>query len=425
MSQRLPILSCCLALSFCLPAWCQETASAVTRLLNGNKFSATLSRIDGVRAVFSAAEKERSVALEDLLVWGQPSELRKGSYLLLADGGVIAGEVTAITSDHVQLASARRPGLWKSSRLPRKEIKAMVFQSSASLPDRERFDFTLLSATDAQDRLLLASGDSLSGSLLDAAPPDEAEGAAPTLRFLLPGAKEPLAIGQERVVAAVFGGRAAAQAAPAAGFWLAMADGSLVLASGIEATADAVDIRLANGATLTAAAADDDLEPPESFWSRVTLLQPLSQRVDYLSDLKTIGFKHVPLLDWQQDYANDRSAPHAGLRARGERFVKGIGMPATSRLAYEIPDGAKRFEAEIAIDDEAGRAGSVIFRVFLEAADGMWKPAFESKIVRGGDPPQSVRVELGEAGRLALVVDMADHGDQRDWADWLNARFVK
>jgi hypothetical protein len=157
----------------------------------------------------------------------------------------------------------------------------------------------------------------------------------------------------------------------------------------------------------------------------VAFLQPLSPRVTYLSDVQTIGFKHVPLLDWQQDYANDRSVTRSRLRASGRAFVKGIGMPATSRLAYDIPEGAKQFEAEIAIDDDAGRSGSIVFRVFLEASGQPWKPAFESKILRGGDGLQNVRVELGDARRLALVADMADHGDQRDWADWLNARFVK
>jgi hypothetical protein len=394
-------------------------------LVNDGTFNATLKRVDGDQAVFSTADQERSVALRDLRIWGRPSEPRKGAYVLLADGGMIVGEVTAIAPDHVQIASTRRPGLWRASRLPRQQIKAIVYQSSASPPQRERFDFKLLSAADAQDRLLLVSGDSLRGSLLDAARPAEGEAATPALRFLLPGANEPLAIGQERIVAAVLGERAAGQAPDAGRFWLAMADGSQVLASGIETTEDSVVVTLASGATLTAAAADNNLEPPESFWSRVALVQPLSPRIDYLSDLKTIGFKHVPLLDWQEDYANDRSVTHSRLRAGGERFIKGIGMPATSRLAYEIPAGAKRFEAEIAIDDDAIRGGSVVFRVFLETMNESWKPAFESEIVRGGDSPRHVRVELGAAQRLALVVEMADRGDQRDWADWLNARFVK
>lgn len=419
MRRTLLLLTYCLALAWCAPVWCQE---ARARLMDGGQFEATLSRLDGDAAEFLGGDQERRVALKDLLLWGRPWELRKGSYLLLADGGLVVGEITSIASDQVEFTSARRPGLWKASRLPRKEVRAIVYKSSASLPERERFNDTLYSSTDTQDRLLLTGGDSLSGTLLDSKAADEA---TQSLRFLLPGAKEPLEIGQDRIVAAVLAGRAASREAATSGFWLGMADGSLVLASDIKATETSVSVALANGSTLEAVAADNDLEPPESFFSRIVLVQPFSPRVSYLSDLKTIGFKHVPLLDWQIDYANDRSVTHSRLRAAGERFVKGIGMPATSRLAYEIPPGASVFEAEIALDDDAGSAGSVIFRVFLQLPGESWQPAYESELVRGGDPPRKVRVELGEARRLALVVDMADHGDQRDWADWLNARFVK
>lgn len=313
-------------------------------------------------------------------------------------------------------------GLWKPSQISRKGIKAIVYQSSASPFERERFDDELLSATDSQDRLLLVDGDSLSGSLLDAVTADE--GTPPMLRFLLAGGKESLQIATDRIAAIVFANKTARPYA-ASGFWLSMADGSLLRAEGIRQNDETISLALPGGSMLDAAAVDANVEPPETFWSRVTFLQPLSPRVTYLSDLSTIGFKHVPLLDWQQEYVNDRSLTHSALRASGQMFVKGIGMPATSRLAYDIPDGARRFEAEIAIDDDAGGAGSVIFRVFLESPGQSWKPVFESKTLRGGDAPQRVRIELGEARRLALVLDMADHGDQCDYANWLNARFVK
>lgn len=423
--MRWRLLVGCLLLSVCVRCWSQEPLPPAARLVDGSNFNASLAGTDENQFVFSTDDKERTIALDDLLDWGRPAEFRKGTYLLLADGGMLVGEVTSITAEHIQFVSARRPGLWKSNRIPRKDVKSIFYQSSSSAPERDRFDFQLLASTDAQDRLLLADGDSLSGSLLDASSSEDADGAMPVLRFLPPGAKETLKIAQQRVIAVVFAGNGTPPRADANRFWIGLADGSLVLAAGIAPAGDAVTVTLAGGAVLQAAAADSDLEPPESFWSRVTFLQPLSQRVTYLSDVKTIGFKHVPLFDWQQGYANDRSVTRSNLRAGGQRFVKGIGMPATSRLAYEIPEGAKRFEAETAVDDAAGRAGSVTFRVFLEAVGGSWKPAFESKIVRGGDPLQSVRVELGETRRLALVVEMADHGDQRDWADWLNARFVK
>jgi hypothetical protein len=421
--MRLRILACCVSLSLTLPVCSQESKPSTARLLDGTTLDARLVRIESDQVVLAADAGERTVALDELLLWGQPAEVRKGSYLLLAGGGVILGEVSAITGEHVQFASTRRPGLWKENRLPRGQVRAIVYQASADAIERDKFEAKLLAGTAAGDVLLLTSGDSLSGSFVDATPA-AVDDTALTFRFLPPGAKQPLAIAQDRVTAIVFAVRPT-KTAPTARYWLGLADGSLIAATSVEQQDDTMEIGLSGGGTLIAQASDNEVEPPESFWSRVVFVQALSPRVTYLSDLKTIGFKHVPLLDWQQDFAKDSSVVQSRLRAGGGRFLKGIGMPSTSRLAYDIPAGAKHFEADIAIDQAAGRSGSVIFRVFLEGDESTWKPAFESKLVRGGDAPQSVRVPVAGSRRIALVVDMADRGDERDWADWLNARFVK
>jgi hypothetical protein len=78
-----------------------------------------------------------------------------------------------------------------------------------------------------------------------------------------------------------------------------------------------------------------------------------------------------------------------------------------------------RFEALAAIDQSAGRGGSVRFRVLL---DGVEK--YASPVVRGGEPPVPVSVELGGAKWLELVVDAADRTDVLDRADWLDARLI-
>ena len=81
---------------------------------------------------------------------------------------------------------------------------------------------------------------------------------------------------------------------------------------------------------------------------------------------------------------------------------------------------AKRFEAELGIDDSAGGQGSVQFRVLVDG-----KEKFASPIVRGGDPPLPISVDIADAQKLELVVDYADRGDVLDHADWLNARLVQ
>jgi hypothetical protein len=42
--------------------------------------------------------------------------------------------------------------------------------------------------------------------------------------------------------------------------------------------------------------------------------------------------------------------------------------------------------------------------------------------MRGGDDPRPISLPLDGATELSLVVDYADRGDERDHADWVDAR---
>jgi hypothetical protein len=408
----------CAALLLAAIVCCGEELSV--QPLEGKPFAATLSSLADGKATFQTAEGPRELNLADLVVFGQPADARRASCLLLRDGSKLVGEIRAVAAQTVTLASARRPGIWNASELPRGSVHALVWQTSSSTTVQEKFELELLEAKEASDRLLLVGGDTLTGQLIDLTTTDMD---ATALRIVPQGGKEPLVVPLERVVATIFGASAPHTAA-ANPFWLGFADGSLVLSRKVKVEDDTVTVDLAVGGRLTASLKNDD-EPPASFWDHVKLLQLLGPRVAYLSDLKTLGFKHVPLLSWQRDYTRDRALTGAALRVDRRRYVKGLGMPGTSRIAYDIPPGMQRFRAEAAIDDAAGRGGAVIFRVFLEGEAGAWQPAQETGLIRGGDAPRPISVELGKAKRLALVVDMAAEGDQLDYADWLNARFEK
>jgi hypothetical protein len=45
--------------------------------------------------------------------------------------------------------------------------------------------------------------------------------------------------------------------------------------------------------------------------------------------------------------------------------------------------------------------------------------------MRGGQAVQKLDIRLMGAKRLALVVECADQGDQRDLANWLNPCFLR
>ncbi|NLF10042.1 MAG: hypothetical protein GX594_18995 [Pirellulaceae bacterium] len=60
------------------------------------------------------------------------------------------------------------------------------------------------------------------------------------------------------------------------------------------------------------------------------------------------------------------------------------------------------------------------FRVLV---DGREK--YAGPILRDGEPPVPVEVDLTGAKRMELVVDYADRADVLDRADWLDARIVE
>jgi hypothetical protein len=144
----------------------------------------------------------------------------------------------------------------------------------------------------------------------------------------------------------------------------------------------------------------------------------------WLSDLTPLGYKHIPFLSVERPFGADRNVLGSRMRIGGNIYRKGLGMPSAARLAYDVT-GYRKLEAEIAIDDEAGLRGSVVFKVLVEMASNEWQVAYESPVVRGGDAPFAVSIDLKGAARLALLSDFADRGDECDWADWLHARLIK
>jgi hypothetical protein len=291
--------------------------------------------------------------------------------------------------------------------------------------ERDRLARNVLSNRERHDRLWLANGDELAGHLLPAPAEHEAPplfGVA-SLRIALEAAEKPLTIGVENVVAAALahppGGAVETQPGHVQ---IGFRDGSCLPVAQVAEKSDRVELTLTSGDALVAEAS--------RFWDEVTLLQPCGPHVTYLSDLEPLQYKHVPFLDlsWP-DYGRDRNVVGGLLRSGGRVSLKGLGMHSTSRVVFDLAEGVHTFGAELAVDDSAGGEGSVTFRVFLESraerdAAGRWEMAYESPIIRGGQPPRPLALDVTGASRMALVVDSADRGDVLDRANWLNARLV-
>jgi hypothetical protein len=197
------------------------------------------------------------------------------------------------------------------------------------------------------------------------------------------------------------------------GIWVVgLRDGSLIYAR--EVVASGKELRIVVDETLTLAGGDA---------SDVVFLQRLGTPVVYLSDLEAVDYRHVPYLSLEWPLARDRSVTGGPLKVGGKRYLKGLGMHSASRVTYRLDGKYSRFNAAVAIDDSAQGRGSVTFGVYV-VRNGKLSEAHNSDIVRGGDAPRQVSVDVAAAQALVLTVDFAERGDEMDRADWLDARVV-
>ena len=97
-------------------------------------------------------------------------------------------------------------------------------------------------------------------------------------------------------------------------------------------------------------------------------------------------------------------------------------MHSTSRVTYSLPDGAKRFEARVGLDDHLGVRGSVRVRLLIDGK--------ERDLGLRGDlthrvGPLAVSLDLTGAKELTLIVDFGANGDVGDHVNWCDARIVR
>lgn len=377
-------------------------------LVAGEPLPARLASVDARwDIVFQTAAEPRKVNAAELVTWGKCLEPDRGSWILLRDGSLLVGDLKAI--DREQLA-AESP-VFGAVRLPRARVAGVALQLPADRDGRDRLADWLLAAASpprpgdaaAEDRARLVNGDEIGGSL------ERLSERGISWR----SGVGPLELGFDRVVAVWLGGsppprpEGSPRPQPLMA-WSGWRGGARLLVVALATEGNAVRATLRDGTAWRAATGD------------LTFLQPLGGRAVYLSDLKPEGYRHVPYLKLAWPFGTDRSAAGGLLRGGGSIYPKGLGMHSASRLTYVLAEPYRRFQAEVAVDDRSEGGGSVGFRVFVDG-----KLSYASPVVRGGQAPLPISVDLSGAQRIDLVVDFAERADELDHADWLNARLIR
>lgn len=155
-------------------------------------------------------------------------------------------------------------------------------------------------------------------------------------------------------------------------------------------------------------------------WAAAILL--LAACVPALAETRTVWLDELDLGVIHQGWGTPqarKSVKELDLLLGGKRYERGVGSHAPGSIHVELDGKTERFQAVVGLDDEVGDQGSVTLKIF---GDG--KPLFESAVLKGGDAP--VTLDLDVAGLRLLTLIMGDAGDgiSYDNVDWADAKFI-
>ncbi|MBX3412651.1 MAG: NPCBM/NEW2 domain-containing protein [Pirellulales bacterium] len=401
--MRFPAASLLLLLATLAAPFAATQAAEGTLVTAASRAPATLRRIEaGGTYVFDVTGQSRTLTGSEFIAWGTPIESGRGVQVVLDRGGVLVAGAVSLADETLEVEDSL---LWSDMRrtatirIPLSHVAGVMFQPCFDAIERDR-RLHALAATEADaERLFLANGDELKGTIVQLSPD----------RIEFESNVGQLDVELEKVTAVAFDPALRLSSdGPATGVLVGLADGTRLQVASLTSDETTATLQL-----------DDEtswhVEKQEIVW-----LLPSHENVAWLSDLEPASYRHLPFLELEWPYQLDRSVTGGLLRSGGRLYLKGVGMHSTARLSWDLAQPWRRFEADLALDDSAGKRGSVVFRVF---ADG--KEAFASPVIRGGEPPRPISVDITGAERLSLIVDFADRGDELDHADWLHARLVR
>jgi len=363
--------------------------------VDGQRRQAALVSVDAQgQCEFEYSEGIQSLPLASIVSWGSPPDGDSGPVVFLTDGAQVVADVSRIENQHLELLSPIEGNV----RLPLELARGILFQPSFDDHTRDAQIEEIVSAAGNADTLVLENRDVLSGKI-QAFINDE---------FKLEAAVGEVAIPRTKVAAAILDPSLLSVPEPMGRrIYIGLQDGSRLVCKSVLVESGGAKLELLGGGQLSARR------------EQIEYLQPLGGEFTYLDELEPDSYRHVPYLSTSWPPGINRSTAGGQLRAAGKLYLHGIGMHSTARLTYRVDGVFRRFSADLALDDTAAQGGSVVFRVFVGN-----EQRFASDVVRGGQAPVPIEVDIEGAETISLVVDFADRGDELDHAAWLNARLI-
>lgn len=354
---------------------------------------------------FQMDSQQRMVRAADLVRWGGRVDIRGGTVVVMADGGLLVAHAASVDRGQVQALS----DLWGETHWPMRQTRGVVLQAPTAQRPFDRLIQRMLFAERQEDQLWLENGDTIDGNLI----------ALDNQHVVIRTQTVDATVPTERVRVVFLRTENATSPAPGKLYCVAgFRDGTVIRATRMILSDGRLDATTVGGVRLST-------DPLIDARTQLVSLQTIGGGAMYLSDLQPLGYRHIPYLMLGQPLGIDRNTDGSQLRATGVIYDKGLGMHSASRVAYQLSGQYRWFAAQLALDDQVADGGSVVFRVYVDRRQAPWRRVYESRVLRGGDDPLPISIDIRQAERLALIVDFADRVDQQDHANWLDARVVK
>lgn len=138
----------------------------------------------------------------------------------------------------------------------------------------------------------------------------------------------------------------------------------------------------------------------------------------YLTDIEYIV---EPGYSWQPPKVN-QSIDGNPIKIGNTIYTQGLGAHAITEITVVPPRGARRFVAEVGVDAEMVPPQPSSVR-FLVSGNGVLLAT--TPILRAGELPYQLSVDIEGYDELLLRLDDAGDGVNSDHGDWANARFIR
>ncbi len=172
---------------------------------------------------------------------------------------------------------------------------------------------------------------------------------------------------------------------------------------------------------------DDGLHPDESGERKLAdrwmaALAQVPQPLDpnpFLSDLPLLSARNgLGPVERNKSNGGALAGDGRSIKLNGKIYRKGLGVHAHSDVRFDLGGRFATFTTDAGVDDEVGnRAGSVIFRVYVDSVK-----VYDSGPVYGRTGTKRITVNVSGAHTLRLLVTDKGDGNTSDHASWANAQ---